>query len=298
MTENTSSSEITPLSGEQLNDLVTSFDASQSNRLAMNAVTAAGIDKVALNYDRSRLLQRRFSVTVDNGEVTHQDRSGRCWLFSSLNVARFVAKKNLGVKEFEFSQNYAMYFDKLERVNYFLQDVAALVRAGEPSDSRLIQHLLADVMGDGGQWTMALNVYKKYGAVPKDLFPETESSKNTGAMNTQLRHLLHTAVAHMYADPASIDDEVAKTVAAGHRILTIHLGEPPKSFDWSGPTARACSTATAKSRPSSSGRSTWAPPTLRITCASWTIRAASTPRARRSASSTWATWPAATRPST
>ena len=68
----------------------------------MNAVTAAGIDKVALNYDRSRLLQRRFSVTVDNGEVTHQDRSGRCWLFSSLNVARFVAKKNLGVKEFEF----------------------------------------------------------------------------------------------------------------------------------------------------------------------------------------------------
>ena len=59
---------------------------------------------------------------------------------------------------------------------------------------------------------MALNVYKKYGAVPKDLFPETESSKNTGAMNTQLRHLLHTAVAHMYADPASIDDEVAKTV--------------------------------------------------------------------------------------
>ena len=232
MTENMSSSEITPLSGEQLNDLVTSFDASQSNRLAMNAVTAAGIDKVALNYDRSRLLQRRFSVTVDNGEVTHQDRSGRCWLFSSLNVARFVAKKNLGVKEFEFSQNYAMYFDKLERVNYFLQDVAALVRAGEPSDSRLIQHLLADVMGDGGQWTMALNVYKKYGAVPKDLFPETESSKNTGAMNTQLRHLLHTAVAHMYADPASIDDEVAKTVAAGHRILTIHLGEPPKSFDW------------------------------------------------------------------
>lgn len=257
MTENTSSSEITPLSGEQLNDLVASFDTSQSNRLAMNAVTAAGIDKVALNYDRSRLLQRRFSVTVDNGEVTHQDRSGRCWLFSSLNVARFVAKKNLGVKEFEFSQNYAMYFDKLERVNYFLQDVAALVRAGEPSDSRLIQHLLADVMGDGGQWTMALNVYKKYGAVPKDLFPETESSKNTGAMNTQLRHLLHTAVAHMYADPASIDDEVAKTVAAGHRILTIHLASRRRASTGSGPTPRACSTATAKSRPSSSGRSTW-----------------------------------------
>ena len=178
-------------------------------------------------------------------------------LFSSLNVARFVAKKNLGVKEFEFSQNYAMYFDKLERVNYFLQDVAALVRAGEPSDSRLIQHLLADVMGDGGQWTMALNVYKKYGAVPKDLFPETESSKNTGAMNTQLRHLLHTAVAHMYADPR-VDRRRGRQ---DRRRRPPHPddspGEPPKSFDWEWTDSEACSTATAKSRPSSSGRSTW-----------------------------------------
>ena len=95
-----------------------------------------------------------------------------------------------------------------------------------------MQHLLHDVMGDGGQWTMAMNVYKKYGAVPKDLFPETASSKNTGEMNTQLRALLHTAVAHMYANKAQIDEIIARTTDAGHRILTIHLGEPPKSFDW------------------------------------------------------------------
>ena len=224
--------ELTPLSAETLGTLCADFESNAANRLAMNAVTAAGIDKVARNYDRARLLQRRFSVTVDNGTVTHQDRSGRCWLFSSLNVARFVAKKNMGLKEFEFSQNYAMYFDKLERINYFLKDMAALVEAGEPADSRLVQHLLADVMGDGGQWTMAMNVYKKYGAVPKDLFPETESSKNTGPMNTQLRSMLHTEVARMFADPSKIDEIVAEGVAAGHRILTIHLGEPPKSFDW------------------------------------------------------------------
>lgn len=227
--------ELKPLTGDALAALNDEFKADGTNRLAMNAVTAAGIDKVARNYDRARLMQRRFSTIVDNGTATHQDRSGRCWLFSSLNVARFVAKKNMNLKEFEFSQNYAMYFDKLERVNYFLQDVAALVLAGEPSDSRLIQHLLADVMGDGGQWTMAMNVYKKYGAVPKDLFPETESSKNTGEMNVQLRRLLHTAVAHMYAangDAAAIENIIAETRAAGHRILTIHLGEPPVSFDW------------------------------------------------------------------
>ena len=224
--------EITKLSVEDLQSLRDSFTADETNRIAMNAVTAAGIDKVAKNYDRARLLQRRFSMIVDNGEATHQDRSGRCWLFSSLNVARFVAKKNMNLEQFEFSQNYAMYYDKLERVNYFLKDMACLVEAGEPEDSRLVQHLLREVMGDGGQWTMAMNVYKKYGAVPKDLFPETESSKNTDPMNNKLCKLLRQAVAHMYENPENIDQIVKNATEAGHRILTIHLGEPPVSFDW------------------------------------------------------------------
>ena len=224
--------EITKLSVEDLQSLRDSFTADETNRIAMNAVTAAGIDKVAKNYDRARLLQRRFSTIVDNGEATHQDRSGRCWLFSSLNVARFVAKKNMDLEHFEFSQNYAMYYDKLERVNYFLKDMACLVEAGEPEDSRLVQHLLREVMGDGGQWTMAMNVYKKYGAVPKDLFPETESSKNTDPMNNKLCKLLRQAVAHMYENPENIDQIVKNATEAGHRILTIHLGEPPVSFDW------------------------------------------------------------------
>ena len=224
--------EITKLSVEDLQSLRDSFTADETNRIAMNAVTAAGIDKVAKNYDRARLLQHRFSTIVDNGEVTHQDRSGRCWLFSSLNVARFVAKKNMDLEQFEFSQNYAMYYDKLERVNYFLKDMACLVEAGEPEDSRLVQHLLREVMGDGGQWTMAMNVYKKYGAVPKDLFPETESSKNTGPMNNKLCELMRQAVAHMYENPENIDQIVKNATEAGHRILTIHLGEPPVSFDW------------------------------------------------------------------
>ena len=224
--------DITPLSADALATLVEDFEASDHNRMAMNAVTAAGVNKVARNYDRARLMQRRFSTIVDNGTATHQDRSGRCWLFSSLNVARFVAKKNMNLEQFEFSQNYAMYYDKLERVNYFLKDMACLVEAGEPEDSRLVQHLLREVMGDGGQWTMAMNVYKKYGAVPKDLFPETESSKNTDPMNNKLCKLLRQAVAHMYENPENIDQIVKNATEAGHRILTIHLGEPPVSFDW------------------------------------------------------------------
>ena len=232
---------LTPLDQTRLEGLRTAFDEREANHVAMNAVTQVGIDEVAHNYNRSRLLQHRFSVSIDNGTVTSQAHSGRCWLFSSLNVARFVARKALNIDgestanpmgDFELSQNYAMYYDKLERVNYFLRDVAALVRAGEPVDSQLMRFLMGDVMGDGGQWIMAMNIYKKYGAVPKQYYPETASSQNTSQMNDQLRRLLHQATAHMVANPDGIDETIDQTLEAGHRILTIHLGTPPTSFDW------------------------------------------------------------------
>ena len=234
-------SALTPLDQTRLEGLRTAFDEREANHVAMNAVTQVGIDEVAHNYNRSRLLQHRFSVSIDNGGVTSQAHSGRCWLFSSLNVARFVARKALNIDDestanpmgdFELSQNYAMYYDKLERVNYFLRDVAALVRAGEPVDSQLMRFLMGDVMGDGGQWIMAMNIYKKYGAVPKQFYPETASSQNTSQMNDQLRRLLHQATAHMVANPDGIDEIIDRTLEAGHRILTIHLGTPPTSFDW------------------------------------------------------------------
>ena len=234
-------SALTPLDQTRLEGLRTAFDEREANHVAMNAVTQVGIDEVAHNYNRSRLLQHRFSVSIDNGTVTSQAHSGRCWLFSSLNVARFVARKALNIDgestanpmgDFELSQNYAMYYDKLERVNYFLRDVAALVRAGEPVDSQLMRFLMGDVMGDGGQWIMAMNIYKKYGAVPKQFYPETASSQNTSQMNDQLRRLLHQATAHMVADPDGIDEIIDRTLEAGHRMLTIHLGTPPTSFDW------------------------------------------------------------------
>ncbi len=223
-----------PLSAQTLEGLRADFDNREANRIAMNAVTTSGIDAVAKNFDRARYLQRRFSTVIDNGDATSQKRSGRCWLFSSLNVARFIAKRemNLKNKDFEFSQSYAMYFDKLERANYFMQDMQALIEAGEPSDSRLVQFLLHDLMGDGGQWTMAMNIYTKYGAVPKDFFPETASSQNTGEMNTQLRAALRQAVAHMYAHPENASQIAKQAVEEAHRILTIHLGTPPTSFEW------------------------------------------------------------------
>lgn len=231
----THATEFKPLDHKQLAQMQKNFDARAENRLAMNAVTTSGINKVAHNYDLSRRLPRRFSISLDNGKATEQKRSGRCWLFSSLNVARYVAKKNMHIKEFEFSQAYAMYFDKLERVNYFVQDTADLIAKGESSDGRLMNYLLTNLLGDGGQWTMAMNIYKKYGAVPKDIFPETATSMSTAELNTQLRRLLRKAVCRMYqaqGNTSKIAAIQSETVEMAQRILTIHLGTPPQSFEW------------------------------------------------------------------
>lgn len=226
-----------PLTSQRLNDIRTSFDSNAQRRLAMNASVENGVNKVAYNYDAARFLQRRFSTQLNQGKVTNQRRSGRCWLFSSLNVARFVAKREMGIanQEFEFSQNYAMYFDKLERANYFLRDMAELIAQGETPDSRLVQFQMESVMGDGGQWTMAMNVYKKYGAVPKDFFPETEASMNTRFLDEHLRHMLHEQVARMFQskdNAAEIERLINEGVERAHSILTVNLGEPPASFEW------------------------------------------------------------------
>ncbi len=205
-------------------------------RVARNAATSAGIDAAAL--DRAKVVATPLVVShrLDDWKATAQKKSGRCWLFSSLNLLRSTTRKVLGVKDFEFSQNYVLFYDKLERANWFLSDVIAT--ACEPLDGRLVQFLLADVLGDGGQWDMAVSLYAKHGLVPKEAMPETEASSNTHRMNTRLQVLLRRAALELRAlvEKGASEAEIAakkdEVVAAVHRILVISLGEPPASFDW------------------------------------------------------------------
>lgn len=205
-------------------------------RLAMNAVTTSGVDASALSRERVVGTPTVMSERLDDWKVTAQKKSGRCWLFSSLNLLRASARADLGVKDFEFSQNHAMFWDKFERANFFLQDVVAT--AGEPLDSRLVQFMLAEVLGDGGQWDMAVSVYLKHGVVPKEAMPETEPSSNTHRMNTQLQVLLRRSaleVRDLVNGGATQEDVRVATdqvLAEVWRILVICLGEPPVTFDW------------------------------------------------------------------
>ncbi|WP_217135983.1 aminopeptidase C [Leucobacter chinensis] len=212
------------------------FAADERARLAMNAVARTSVDEVALDREKMLGVQLSMSHRLDDWEAANQKRSGRCWLFAALNLLRADTRKHLGVKNFEFSQNHAMYWDKIERANYFLEDMIDL--AGQAPDDRVPMFLLSNVLDDGGQWNMEVAIFEKHGAVPKALMPETESSSNTYRMNGSLRTLLRKGArllreaAEQGARASALDDLKQAIMGDVHRVLTIHLGVPPTSFEW------------------------------------------------------------------
>lgn len=226
---------VSPLSIDHVAALHDSFTADPVLKRTQNAIARVSVDDLAIDHQRATALTATVSNRLDDWKVTNQKKSGRCWLFAALNLLRAGAKETMGVKEFEFSQNYAMYFDKLERANYFLASI--LETADRPVDDRLVAHLLRDVTGDGGQWDMAVNIFNKYGAVPKAAMPETESSSNTGRMNAVLCSLLRRGARelrtlHNTWDEAGVEAAGKRILTEVHRILTLHLGTPPTSFEW------------------------------------------------------------------
>ena len=176
------------LSAGDLELLRKDFSANPAYRLAQNAVTQVAVDDVAINREIVNNTDHFMSTLLDDWKVTNQERSGRCWLFAGLNLLRVGAMKKMGLKEFEFSQNYAMFWDKIERANYYLE--AIIETAGRDLGDRVVGHLLDSPAEDGGQWNMFVAIVAKHGLVPKAFMPETHSSRDTGPMNSALRNLL------------------------------------------------------------------------------------------------------------
>jgi bleomycin hydrolase len=212
------------------------FAANPTNQLAQNAVTQTPLDDVALNHAIVAGADHSMSVLLDDWTVTSQKRSGRCWLFAGLNLFRVGAKERMGIKEFEFSQNYLFFWDKLERANYFLEAMIAM--ADRPLDDRTIGCLLDRPIDDGGQWNMFVNLVRKHGLVPKTVMPETQSAGDTARMNSALRYKLREGAKALRdlhaggADDATLREQKEAILRAIHRILAIHLGTPPERFTW------------------------------------------------------------------
>jgi bleomycin hydrolase len=222
------------LAAEDLELLRKDFAANPAFRLAQNAVTRVAVDDVAINREIVNSTDHSQSVLLDDWKVTNQEHSGRCWLFAGLNLLRVGAMKKMGLKEFEFSQNYMMFWDKIERANYFLE--AIIETADRDIDDRTVAYLLESVADDGGQWNMFVAVVDKHGLVPKAVMPETQSSSNTGRMNSVLRNLLRQGAKSVREAFARGTDtaraEKAEVLRVIYRVLCIHLGTPPERFDW------------------------------------------------------------------
>lgn len=219
-----------------LQSLQEQFRADPKNRLAQDAVTRHPVHEVALNHERAISFDHTFSNQLPTHKVTAQERSGRCWMFAGLNLLRTQAMKQLNVEEFELSQSYVMFWDKLEKANFFLESILSTL--DEDLYGRLVMFLLDHPVQDGGQWDMFANLIKKYGVVPKSVMPETESSSNSNLMNLLITSKLREQASELRqmhttgASPETLRERKQAMLQVIYRMLAVHLGEPPRSFEW------------------------------------------------------------------
>ena len=224
------------LTHESVADYRESFDSDSAKKLVQNVVTQHDVNDIALSRSIVTESPHSFSIVLDDWSVTNQARSGRCWMFAGLNLCRVDTRNVLNVKEFEFSQNYLMFWDKLERANFILE--AIIETADRPSDDRTVAFLLQNPISDGGQWDMFTALVAKHGVVPKTSMPETESSANSGRMNSSLNYQTRQGAKQIrdaYANESGLDELRAikdKTLKVIYDVLCIHLGTPPTEVDW------------------------------------------------------------------
>ncbi|KAL7424424.1 bleomycin hydrolase [Cryptotrichosporon argae] len=175
------------------------------------------------------------------GPRVNQQWSGRCWLFATTNVLRYNVIEQLKLGEFQLSQNYLFFYDKLEKANYFLENVLDL--PDEPLDGRLLSYLFQAPVNDGGQWDMAYNLIQKYGIVPRTVYPEAYSSTASAKLDTLLTSKLREyalalrarAASSLSSSSSSLRKLKSTFMAEVYATVAIALGTPPTAetcFKW------------------------------------------------------------------
>jgi bleomycin hydrolase len=216
--------------------LAARFEENTFNTVRQNALAESDASKLVLNQKVAMAVDRNFSLRLDDWVPTDQKSSGRCWLFAATNLLRLGVMKRLKIKSFEFSQNWLMFWDKVEKANYFLE--AMIATADRDIDDRTVVTIMENCVNDGGQWNMFVNIALKYGLVPKSAMPETASSSSTGSMNAALVGSLRVGAKTLRelhaqgATPADLRAAKREILATTYTILRLHLGNPPVRFDW------------------------------------------------------------------
>ena len=220
---------------KELKDFKTNYEKDTKNKVVKNALTKNPISEIVYDAKNEKDVINDFSIEVKTLPVCNQKQSGRCWIFAACNFLREKIAYELNVNNFELSQNYIAFFDKLEKANYLLASIVDLI-ASEP-DERVLMHVLVNGVGDGGQWDMFVNLVKKYGVVPKNVMNETYQSSGTRESDILINSLARQFAAkakklHKNGETDKILVLKKETMQLIYNLLVNCFGEPPVNFDF------------------------------------------------------------------
>lgn len=226
-----------PVSHDQLKKWKAALQKDPKNRIIMNALTKNSVQDIAMNWEVNSSIDHTYSHEIDTMEkITNQEKSGRCWIFAGLNVLRIVTGRKLNLKNFELSQSYIMFWDKLEKANYFLENI--IETRDKDIRDRTVMWLLRDPIGDGGQWDMFADLVEKYGVLPKSAANESYNSSNSRFMNGLITRKLREdafRLRELHGKGRNEDflrSEKDKMMGEIYRMLAMNLGEQPDTFSW------------------------------------------------------------------
>lgn len=243
------------LSPEFISECEQQFKSNPINAMARNMIVSTGSLFASTNSNRSREISHIFlnSVKKPNVKATNQGHSGRCWMFSALNTFRHLVIDALQLTNFEFSETYLFFWDKLERSNSYI--TWFIKHPDEPVDGHAFQYMINGYLSDGGWFNTFSNLIQKYGIVPSSAMTETYQSVDTEDMNNILHERLNSCVNFLRSDKgkklSSVQqDEIRQeTMKNVYEILSKFLGEPPKEFTWSFTNEEGESTSISKLTP-------------------------------------------------
>ena len=229
---------ITP---EMLTEIQKGYQGNAADKAIRNALNTTSITVLAENAENMAMINTDFTDRVRTKGITDQKSSGRCWLFTGLNVLRAAAIDKYDLGEFQFSQSYCFFYDQLEKANLFLQ--AIIDTREKPIDDREVDWLFSNPIGDGGTFTGVANLVMKYGVVPAEAMPESLIANSTSAMNTQLKTVLRQDGLKLRENPAGVkpkdlpawlQNTKLQMLTEIYHILALSYGVPPKEFEWKG----------------------------------------------------------------
>ncbi len=226
------------IGNEELVRIRESFARTREDIARMNAVSGNyDLKKLAIDRERQGKTDHFFKYKVQVSGITDQQQSGRCWMFTSMNVLRPSVMEKFNVREFDFSHNYCYFWDMFEKSNLFLENVIRTAERDIILD-RDVAWFFQSPVNDGGVWNSFLNIAEKYGVVPASAMPETAHSNRTSYLTGFLNEYLRKegyALREMISEGAS-EKKTRKyklqAMKGVYRILVLCLGEPPAEFTW------------------------------------------------------------------